>query len=211
VRLNDDCLQARRTRTHRRNVIKRNDIRFIRLQFSDIIGSSKQITIPVDYWEDAVSHGVWFDGSAVEGFARIAESDMYLKPDLETFTVIPWEMDLSTARVICDVHMPDGAPFEGDPRSGAQAPTGARRRHWGLDYYVGPELEFFLFKVHGNGELLPLKPHDEAGYFDISTDLAHSVRRQMVDALTAMGIDVEASHHEVAPARARSTSAMARR
>jgi glutamine synthetase len=84
--------------------IKRNDIRFIRLQFSDIIGSSKQITFPVDYWEDAVAHGVWFDGSAVEGFARVAESDMYLKPDLDTFIVIPWEMDLSTARVICDVH-----------------------------------------------------------------------------------------------------------
>jgi glutamine synthetase len=177
--------------------IKRNDIRFIRLQFSDIIGSSKQITIPVDYWEDAVAHGVWFDGSAVEGFARVAESDMYLKPDLDTFIVIPWEMDLSTARVICDVHTPDGAPFEGDPRQVLKRQL-ARAAAIGLDYYVGPELEFFLFKMHGNGVLQPLTPHDEAGYFDISTDLAHSVRRQMVDALTAMGIDVEASHHEVA-------------
>jgi len=178
-------------------MIKRNDIRFIRLQFSDIIGSSKQITIPVDHWDDAVMQGTWFDGSSIEGFARVAESDMYLTPDLDTFTVIPWEMDLSTARVICDVRTPDGAPFEGDPRQVLKRQL-ARAAELGLDYYVGPELEFFLFKVHSNGELLPLTPHDEAGYFDISTDLAHSVRRQMVDALTAMGIDVEASHHEVA-------------
>ncbi|MFN3330888.1 MAG: type I glutamate--ammonia ligase [Caldilinea sp.] len=178
-------------------MIKRNDIRFIRLQFSDIVGSSKQITIPVDHWDDAVLNGVWFDGSSIEGFARVAESDMYLTPDLDTFIVIPWEMDLSTARVICDVRTPDGAPFEGDPRQVLKRQL-ARAASLGLDYYVGPELEFFLFKIHPNGDLLPLTPHDEAGYFDISTDLAHSVRRQMVDALTAMGIDVEASHHEVA-------------
>lgn len=178
-------------------IIRRNDIRFIRLQFSDIIGVSKQITIPVDHWDDAVAQGVWFDGSSIEGFARIAESDMYLTPDLDTFRVIPWEMDLSTARVICDVRTPDGAPFEGDPRYVLKRQL-ERAAKLGLDYYVGPELEFFLFKVHPNGELLPLTPHDEAGYFDVSTDLAHSVRRQMVDALSAMGIDVEASHHEVA-------------
>ncbi len=179
------------------DVIKRNDIRFIRLQFSDIIGISKQITIPVEHWDDAVMHGVWFDGSSVEGFARIAESDMYLVPDLSTFAVIPWEMDLSTARVICDVFTPDGAPFEGDPRYVLKRQL-ARAVELGLDYFVGPELEFFLFKPHANGSLLPLQPHDDASYFDISTDLAHSVRRQMVDALQAMGIDVEASHHEVA-------------
>lgn len=178
-------------------IIKRNDIRFIRLQFSDIVGISKQITIPIDHWDDAVSHGVWFDGSSVEGFARIAESDMYLMPDLDTFTVIPWEMDLSTARVICDAYTPDGVPFEGDPRHVLRRQL-ERAARLGLAYYVGPELEFFLFKPHADGSLLPLIPHDDAGYFDISTDLAHSVRRQMVDALTAMGIDVEASHHEVA-------------
>ena len=178
-------------------LIKRNDIRFIRLQFSDIVGVSKQITIPVEHWDDAVTHGVWFDGSSVEGFARIAESDMYLQPDLSTFVVIPWEMDLSTARVICDAHTPDGSPFEGDPRYVLKRQL-ERAERIGLDYQVGPELEFFLFKPHANGDLLPLQPHDYAGYFDISTDLAHSVRRQMVDALQAMGIDVEASHHEVA-------------
>jgi glutamine synthetase len=178
-------------------LVKRNDIRFIRLQFSDIVGVSKQITIPVEHWDDAISHGVWFDGSSIEGFARIAESDMYLQPDLDTFAIIPWEMDLSTARVICDVHTPDGLPYEGDPRYVLKRQL-ERAAQLGLDYYVGPELEFFLFKPHANGDLLPLQPHDQAGYFDISTDLAHSVRRQMVDALQAMGIDVEASHHETA-------------
>ena len=103
----------------------------------------------------------------------------------------------STARVICDAHTPDGAPFEGDPRYVLKRQL-ARAAALGLDYHVGPELEFFLFKPHADGDLLPLQPHDRASYFDISTDLAHSVRRQMVDALQAMGIDVEASHHEVA-------------
>ena len=167
-------------------VVKRNDIRFIRLTFSDIVGASKQITIPVEHWDDAIAHGVWFDGSSVEGFARIAESDMYLKPDLSTFAVIPWEMDLSTARVICDAHTPDGAPFEGDPRYVLKRQL-ARAEALGLDYYVGPELEFFLFTPHANGDLLPLQPHDRASYFDISTDLAHSVRRQMVDASRPWG------------------------
>lgn len=178
-------------------LIKRNDIRFIRMQFSDIIGVAKQITIPIGHWETATSHGIWFDGSSIEGFARIAESDMYLMPDLDTFAVIPWEMDLSTARVICDVYTPDGLPFDGDPRHVLKRQMD-RAAKMGLDYKVGPELEFFLFSRHADGSILPLTPHDEASYFDISTDLAHSVRRQMVDALQSLGISVEASHHEVA-------------
>ena len=178
-------------------LIKRNDIRFIRLQFSDIIGISKQITIPVGHWDTAITHGIWFDGSSIEGFARIAESDMYLVPDLDTFAVIPWEMDLSTARVICDIYTPDGSPFDGDPRYVLKRQI-ERAEKMGLRYEVGPELEFFLFSRHSDGSLLPLVPHDQAGYFDISTDLAHSVRRQMVDALQSLGIRVEASHHEVA-------------
>ncbi len=178
-------------------LIRRNDIRFIRLQFSDIIGITKHVTIPVGQWAEATEHGVWFDGSSIEGFARIAESDMYLQPDLATFTAIPWEMDLSTARVICDVYTPDGEPFDGDPRWVLKQQM-ARAKEMGFEYKVGPELEFFLFKRHSDGSLLPLEPHDRAGYFDVSTDLAHNVRRQMVDALQAMGITVEASHHEVA-------------
>lgn len=178
-------------------LIRRNDIRFIRLQFSDIIGITKHVTIPVGQWVEATEHGVWFDGSSIEGFARIAESDMYLVPDLVTFAVIPWEMDLSTARVICDVYTPDGEPFDGDPRHVLKKQL-ARAQELGFDFKVGPELEFFLFKRHANGSLQPLEPHDNASYFDVGTDLAHNVRRQMVDALQAMGITVEASHHEVA-------------
>lgn len=179
------------------DVIKRNNIRFIRLQFSDIMGIIKQVTIPIDLWDTATSHGVWFDGSSVEGFARIAESDMYLVPDLDTFAPIPWEMELSTARVICDVYTPDGAPFAGDPRFILRQQL-ARAEEMGFGFSVGPELEFFLFRPNGDGSLFPLQPHDQAGYFDVSTDLAHNVRRQMVDALAALGIVVEASHHEVA-------------
>ncbi len=178
-------------------LIRRNDIRFIRMQFTDIVGIAKHITLPIGQWETATAHGVWFDGSSVEGFARIAESDMYLVPDLNTFSVIPWEMDLSTARVICDVYTPEGVPFEGDPRWVLKRQL-QRAAEMGFDYQVGPELEFFLFKRHADGSLMPLEPQDRAGYFDVSTDLAHNVRRQMVDALQAMGIKVEASHHEVA-------------
>jgi glutamine synthetase len=178
-------------------IIKRNDIRFVRLQFSDIIGVSKQVTIPVEYWDRAVETGVWFDGSSIEGFARIAESDMYLQPDLNTFFAIPWELELSTAQVTCDVFTPDGEPFAGDPRYILKRQI-QRAADLGFEYRVGPELEFFLFRPHADGSLLPLQPHDEAGYFDVSTDLALSTRRQMVDALQAQGIRVNAAHHEVA-------------
>jgi len=182
---------------HVDELIKRNDIRFIRLQFSDIIGVAKHVTIPVSHWPDAIEHGIWFDGSSIEGFARIAESDMYLAPDLDTFAVVPWDMDLSTARVICDIYTPDGEPFEGDPRYILKRQLD-RAADMGYDYKVGPELEFFLFKRHSNGSIFPLEPHDNAGYFDVSSDQANNVRRQMVDALQALGIQVEASHHEVA-------------
>ncbi len=178
-------------------LIKRNDIRFIRLQFSDIMGVAKHVTIPISHWDDAIEHGVWFDGSSVEGFARVAESDMYLAPDLSSFAVVPWDMDLSTARVICDVYTPDGDPFEGDPRYILKRQL-QRANDMGLAYQVGPELEFFLFKRHTDGSLLPLEPHDHAAYFDVSTDQANNVRRQMVDALQALGIQVESSHHEAA-------------
>lgn len=178
-------------------LIKRNDIRFIRLQFSDIIGAAKHVTIPISHWPDAIEHGIWFDGSSIEGFARIAESDMYLAPDLDTFAVVPWDMDLSTARVICDIYTPDGEPFEGDPRYILKRQL-QRAADMGYSYQVGPELEFFLFKRHSNGSIFPLEPHDDAGYFDVSSDQANNVRRQMVDALQALGIQVEASHHEVA-------------
>ena len=174
-------------------------MRFVNLQFTDIVGIVKQISIPVEHWGTAVDHGIWFDGSSIEGFARIAESDMYLVPDLDTFAVVPWgHEDLVTARVICDVYTPEGEPFAGDPRYVLKRAL-AKAAEMGYGYNTGPELEFFLFRPGPNGKLLPLSLHDEAGYFDVSTDLAHSVRRQMVSALQQFGITVEAAHHEVAP------------
>ena len=179
------------------DTIKRHNVRFVRLQFSDIVGIVKQVTIPIEHWDRAVENGVWFDGSSIEGFARIAESDMYLVPDLQTFMPIPWEMELSTARVVCDVYTPNGDHFVGDPRFILRRQL-KRAQKMGYDFIVGPELEFFLFRRHPDNSLYPLTPHDEAGYFDVSSDSAHGVRRQMVDALNALGIKVEASHHEVA-------------
>jgi glutamine synthetase len=180
-------------------IIATENVRFINLQFTDIAGIVKQITIPVDHWSVAVDHGIWFDGSSIEGFARIAESDMYLVPDLDTFAVIPWRRDdMPSARVICDVYTPDGEPFAGDPRYVLKRAM-AKAEEMGYVYNTGPELEFFLFRPGPDGELVPLRTHDQAGYFDVSTDLAHTVRRQMVHALQQFDINVEAAHHEVAP------------
>src|SRR3972149_1358415 len=170
---------------------------FINLQFTDMMGRVKTVGLPVEMWPDVLDHGMWFDGSSVQGFARIAESDMLLHPDLDTFAVIPWDTDVPTPRVICDAHMPTGEPFSGDPRHILKRAL-AEAVKMGFEYYTGPELEFFLFKPHPDGTLTPLVPHDQAGYFDVSTDLAHTVRRQMVTALGAFGITVEALHHEVA-------------
>lgn len=178
-------------------LIRTRGIQFINLQFTDIMGVVKSVGIPAQMFPDVLDHGMWFDGSSVQGFARIAESDMLLHPDLDTFAVIPWDTDVPTARVICDAHLPTGEPFEGDPRRVLKRAL-AEAKALGYDYFTGPELEFFLFRPHANGELVPLLPHDQAGYFDVSTDLAHSVRRQMVTALGAFGITVEALHHEVA-------------
>ncbi len=178
-------------------IIKKRDVQFINLQFTDMMGVAKSVGMPVTSWDDVLEHGMWFDGSSVEGFARIAESDMLLHPDLETFAVVPWDTDVPTARVICDSYRPNGDVFDGDPRRVLKRAL-AEAARLGYEYFTGPELEFFLFKPHADGSLIPLVPHDEAGYFDISTDLAHSVRRQMVGALGAFGIQVEALHHEVA-------------
>ena len=173
-------------------------VAFIHLQFTDVVGIVKGITIPVDQLARALEKGVWFDGSSIQGFARIAESDMYLMPDPATFRIIPWESDgeYATARMICDVYTPEGDPFPGDPRGVLKrALKGAESK--GLEYNTGPELEFFLFQYDDCGNPT-LSPHDLGGYFDYSTDLAVSVRKQMVFALEAFGIVVEAGHHEVA-------------
>ena len=178
-------------------IISTSGVKFINLQFTDIMGIIKTVGVPADMWPTVVEHGQWFDGSSIEGFARIAESDMLLFPDLDTFAIIPWNNDVPTARVICNVHTPNGEPFEGDPRYVLRKALDAAS-DMGYEYFTGPELEFFLFKPDKDGELLPLVTHDQAGYFDDGTDLGHSVRRQMVTALAAFGIQVEALHHEVA-------------
>src|SRR5437588_437391 len=182
-------------------------VRFVSLQFTDIMGVVKNVHIPFHKFNDAVEHGLWFDGSSVEGFARIHESDMFLDPDLETFGIIPWERDQNpTAKVICDVYTPDGEPFPGDPR-GVLRRQIQRAEALGFRYMTGPELEFFMLRrspngdngaSNGNGPSVETLPHDQAGYFDLTTDEAANVRKQMVEALEELGIVVEASHHEVA-------------
>ncbi len=174
-------------------------IRFVQLQFTDIIGHVKAVTIPIHQLAGSVRHGTWFDGSSIEGFTRIAESDQYLVPDMATFAEIPWQRGdgpRGTARVICDVFTPAGEPFVGDPRFVLRRQV-ARARKLGYIVNTGPELEFFLFRRNEDGSIAPL-PHDQAGYFDYSTDLAGEIRQDMVDALEAFGIRVEAAHHEVA-------------
>lgn len=189
-------------------------IRFVNLEFTDVVGMAKCMTIPIEQFPDCLVHGKWFDGSALEGFARVAESDMYLFPDLSTFAILPVtvrppaasrasrpeaidqpsEGDV-VARVICDVRTPDGERFDGDPRATLLRALDVAHS-MGYNFLAAPELEFFLLQLEDNTPM-PL-PHDRGGYFDLSTDLAATVRREMVQALQQMGMRIEASHHEVA-------------
>jgi glutamine synthetase len=175
---------------------REQDVQFVNLQFTDVMGIVKMVTIPVRLFPDVIEHGQWFDGSSIAGFARIAESDMFLLPDLATFNVIPWERgENTTARVICWVYKPNGELFQGDPRAALLRQL-ERLAALGYSFNTGPELEFFLFKKESEG--FAVLPHDRASYFDLSTDLAAEVRKDMVRALQALGIQVEATHHEVA-------------
>lgn len=190
-------------------LIQQQQVRFVNLEFTDVVGMAKCVTIPVEQFPDCLTHGKWFDGSSLEGFARIAESDMYLFPDLSTFAVLPGTVrpasltrinevsygDDVVARVICDVRTPDGERFDGDPRA-TLLQVLEMAHALGYGFQVAPELEFFLLQLDDKTPT-PL-PHDRGGYFDLSTDLAASVRRQMVYTLQQMGIAIEASHHEVA-------------
>ncbi len=179
--------------------VKKENIHFIQLQFTDIHGMPKSVTLPTHRLAESLEKGTWFDGSSIDGFARICESDMYLMPDPGTFAVIPWENgDKATARIICDVFTPDGKPFEGDPRYILKKVM-AEAMEMGWEYNVGPELEFFLFKRNEHGEVTT-ETHDTAGYFDYAPrDLAEDVRKEITSALQCMGIEVEMAHHEVAP------------
>lgn len=178
-------------------------VRFVNLEFTDVVGLAKCVTIPADQFADCLAHGKWFDGSAIEGFARVAETDMYLRPDLATFSEIPWravatdaEAAGPVARVICDVLTPSGEHFEGDPRA-VLVHALDRAAALGYRFEVTSELEFFLLTEREGAARDPL-PHDRGGYFDLSTDLAADVRREIVAALAQMRIGVETSHHEVA-------------
>jgi glutamine synthetase len=181
------------------------NLRFVSLQFTDIVGAVKSVQVPMHQLEEAVERGKWFDGSSIEGFARIAESDMFLVPDLDTFSAIPWEpgigadgkekLHTGSARVICDVFMPNGEPFAGDPR-GVLKRQLARLKDKGYVLNTGPELEFFLLRRADGG--VQTLPHDAAGYFDLSEDLGTEVRKEMMNALEDFGIRVETAHHEVA-------------
>ncbi|RXE56983.1 glutamine synthetase [Methanoculleus taiwanensis] len=177
--------------------IEKDNVKFLRLQFTDLLGMPKNVAIPVSQAKKALTDGIGFDGSSIEGFVRIEESDMLLKPDLETYTVLPWRpRENAVARFICDVHKANGEPFEGDPRYVLRKAMEDAKKD-GYTFNTGPELEFFLFKMI-DGKPTTLF-QDVGGYFDLApTDLAENVRRDIVIALEAMGFEIEASHHEVA-------------
>ena len=172
----------------------KDDIEFITLQFTDLLGVTKEVIIPVEELADAMTDGVWFDGSSIEGFARIQESDLFLKPDTTTYAVVPWlTEDGKTARLICDIYRPDGKPFEGDPRFILkQAMAEAAKQ--GYEYKVGPEPEFYLFKTATEKRTSPL---DYGSYFDLSSHEGYKVIKKIIAALENFGIKVETSHHEV--------------
>ncbi len=178
--------------------VKADNVRFVSLQFTDIVGTIKNVAIPAGRLEEVLEKGVWFDGSSVEGFARIYESDMVLMPDVNTYRLLPWEPQArKVARIICDVHRPNGEPFEGDPRYILKRAIGAAEER-GYNYNVGPELEFFLFKMDTEPKMKPV-PHDVGGYFDFSPrDLASQVRGDIAVTLESLGMEVEMEHHEVA-------------
>ena len=180
--------------------VKEDGIKFISLQFSDVTGAVKSVDMPIKGLEGALEDGVWFDGSSVEGYARIQESDMRLVLDPDTYAILPWAAEeRKRGRIFCDILTPDGEPFEGDPRGTLKRlRTKIADRGWTLN--VGPEPEFFLFKRgDGNGGNVHPVPHDVGGYFDFSpSDEAVRVRTELMDALSQMGLDIEVGHHEVA-------------
>ena len=182
-------------------IVEEEDVEFIRLQFTDIFGVLKNIAITSSQLEKALDNKCMFDGSAVEGFVRIEESDMYLYPDYDTFEIFPWRPQQGkVARLICDVYTVDGEPFMGDPRNVLKKVV-KEAADMGYLFEVGPECEFFLFHTDDNGQPTTLS-HERAGYFDLGpTDLGENVRRDMVLTLEDMGFEIESSHHEIAPAQ----------
>jgi glutamine synthetase len=180
-------------------IIEEQNVRFFRLQFVDILGFMKNVAVPLSQIEKALDGKMMFDGSSIDGFVRINESDMYLKPDYNTFTVLPWRNQNGTnaARIICDVYMPDGTPFSGCPRNNLKRVL-AEAKALGYTMNVGTEAEFFLFEKDENGRATT-ETSDVAGYFDVDPDdCGINCRREIIETLEAMGFEIEASHHEVA-------------
>jgi len=179
-------------------IIEEEDVKFVRLQFTDVLGNLKNVAVTVSMLPKILEEGMMFDGSSIEGFARIEESDMYLRPDLDTFVTLPWRPQHSkVARFICDVYTPSGEPFEGDPRYILRK-TIKEAEEMGFEFNVGNECEFFLFQTDENGVPTTIT-NDEAGYFDLDPlDNGEDVRREICLTLEEMGYEVEASHHEVA-------------
>lgn len=168
-------------------------VRFCNLEFTDVVGMAKAVTIPTQRLTESLEYGRWFDGSSIEGFARVVESDMYLRPDPTTFAIIPWEP--TRARIVCDIVRPDGEPFEGDPRSRLRVAI-AHAARLGLRYEVAPEIEFFLLKVADPTQ--GIIPFDRGSYFDLSNEATAEIWRELMDDLEALKVPVESSHHEVA-------------
>jgi glutamine synthetase len=182
-----------------RRIAKEENVRFIRLQFTDLLGTIKNVEIPVSQLEKALDNKMMFDGSSIEGYVRIEESDMYLYPDLDTWVVFPWVAQDRVARLICDIYMPDGTPFAGDPRGILKRALVEADELGFTSMNVGPEPEFFLFKTDEKGEPTT-ELNDQGGYFDLAPmDLGENCRREIVLTLEEMGFEIEASHHEVAP------------
>lgn len=175
------------------------NVRFLRLMFTDILGTIKNVEVPISQLKKVLDNKMMFDGSSIEGFVRIEESDMYLHPDLDTWLVFPWEIKQGKiARLICDVYQPNGQPFAGDPRSNLKRILKEMRDLGFTEFNLGPEPEFFLFKLDENGKPT-MDLNDEGGYFDLApTDLGENCRRDIVLELEALGFEIEASHHEAA-------------
>ncbi|MBN6189073.1 type I glutamate--ammonia ligase [Aneurinibacillus sp. BA2021] len=181
-------------------LVKEENVKYIRLQFTDLLGSIKNVEIPVSQLEKALDNKMMFDGSSIEGFVRIEESDMYLYPDLDTFVIFPWMTDSGkVARFICDIYTTEGQPFMGDPRQILKHALKDMEAYGFNAFNIGPEPEFFLFKLDEKGQ--PTNElNDQGGYFDFAPlDLGENCRRDIVLTLEQMGFQIEASHHEVAP------------
>lgn len=188
------------TRNDIRKIVKKERVSFLRLMFTDLFGTVKDVEVPVSQLENVLNDKIMFDGSSIEGFVRIEESDMYLKPDLSTWMVFPWSSKRGKiARIICDVYTMDGKPFSGDPRNNLKQMI-SLMKYYGYDSFeIGPEPEFFLFKRNNQGEPT-LTPNDSISYFDLApADVGADCRREMVLDLEKIGFSVEAAHHEVAP------------